>query len=333
MVDYLRLHPRPNLFARELPLSVDTKFVERNLSILREWLDLVLPPHAIRADEEHFHRRYGLRYSEQQIFIRFLDESVQRRAGSPWSECSIPLRLLAKECLGATQALIVENKVNLLTLPRMEETFAVWGLGNGVTDLRNIQWLSDIPTPPDATPIALDITKAFAPLAQALQAVKPAKAAGPSVEPTELERQHSTYVKVNQALRQLNMGDDNSRMAGYGLYKFRIPVSVLPGRRTQRGHSAVVTLRAQLDIDANHLSNTFPRLIIADLVDNVTPIIESRWDTDFSSAEMSCQYSTDRTATQRIAPSAAGSSINPQKLSGVSERSPFTAGLSFTKSY
>ncbi len=145
VVDYLLLHHRPELFARELPLSVDTKFVERNCLILREWLDLMLPPHAIRADEEHFHRRYGLRYPEPLIFIRFLDESVQRRAGSPWSECCVPLRLLSEKCLSAARALIVENKVNLLTLPLMEETFAVGGLGNGVTDLRYVQWLSDIP--------------------------------------------------------------------------------------------------------------------------------------------------------------------------------------------
>ena len=38
-----------------------TKFVERHRRILREWLDIVLPPETIRADEEHFERRFGLR--------------------------------------------------------------------------------------------------------------------------------------------------------------------------------------------------------------------------------------------------------------------------------
>jgi hypothetical protein len=65
VVDYLREHPRPGVFARELPLPLDTKFVERNQRILREWLDIVLPPHAIRADERHFERRYGLRYADR----------------------------------------------------------------------------------------------------------------------------------------------------------------------------------------------------------------------------------------------------------------------------
>ncbi|MGC4003581.1 MAG: hypothetical protein QM811_10790 [Pirellulales bacterium] len=101
---------------------------------------------------------------------------------------------------------------------------------------------------------------------------------GIGVEPTELARQHSTYIDVCQALRRRHMGDDNSRAAGYGLIKFRIPVSVLPGRETTQGHSAIVTLRAQLQIDDAHLHYTFPRLAVADLVDSLTPIVCEKWD-------------------------------------------------------
>ncbi len=98
------------------------------------------------------------------------------------------------------------------------------------------------------------------------------------IEPTESERQHSTYVLVNQALRRRNMGDDNSQMAGYGMYKFRIPVSVLPGRETSRNHAAVVTLRAQLIVDESNLRNTIPRLVVADLVDILTTPILADWN-------------------------------------------------------
>ena len=92
---------------------------------------------------------------------------------------------------------------------------------------------------------------------------------GVGVEPTELLRQRSNYIHVNQALRRRAMGDDNSRAAGYGLYKFRIPVSVLPGRQTHEGYSAVVSIQAHLDIDTTHLKNTIPKLAIADVVDFV----------------------------------------------------------------
>jgi hypothetical protein len=39
--------------------------------------------------------------------------------------------------------LIVENKVNLLTLPMLPETIGLGGLGNAVTDLRYLSWLND----------------------------------------------------------------------------------------------------------------------------------------------------------------------------------------------
>ena len=51
---YLQLHPRPNLYARELPLSVDTKFVERHQTVLARLLAVSLPPNAM-IESERFH--------------------------------------------------------------------------------------------------------------------------------------------------------------------------------------------------------------------------------------------------------------------------------------
>lgn len=141
VVDYFVEHPRPDCFARELPIPVDTKFIERTHRILRSWLDLTLPPHEIRADEDHFDRRFGLRYAEPLLFVRFLDIDVQRNAKSPWQECSIPLHSLADFPIMCDRVLIVENKVNLLTLPRITGSIAMGGLGNAVTDLRYLKWL------------------------------------------------------------------------------------------------------------------------------------------------------------------------------------------------
>ncbi|MCA9054479.1 MAG: hypothetical protein KDA75_11620 [Planctomycetaceae bacterium] len=143
VISYFVEHPRPNLFARELPVSVDTKFVERNRRILRAWFDIVLPPHQIRADEDHFDRRFGLRYVEPLILVRFLDDDVRAQSKSPWNECSIPLHTLADYAIPCRRVVIVENKVNLLTLPQLPDTIAMGGLGNAVTDLRYLKWLAD----------------------------------------------------------------------------------------------------------------------------------------------------------------------------------------------
>ena len=143
---YLIAHPRPDCFARELPVAVDTKFVEQNKGILRQWFDLVLPPHAIRADEDHFERRYGLKYLETQLFLRFLDPEVQRELGFPCAVLSLPLHTVGGWPLpGNARAVIVENKVNLLTLPPLLRSVAIGGMGDGVSLLRYVPWLARVP--------------------------------------------------------------------------------------------------------------------------------------------------------------------------------------------
>jgi hypothetical protein len=138
-------NPRPNLFARELPLPVDTKFIERHQSILREWFDLALPYSAVRSDEEHFFRRYGLLYAEPHFLLRFLDPELQMEMGFPCGVFSLPLTTLSQLCGQIGTVFIVENKTNLLTLPSFHRAIALGGLGNGVTILRYLPWLQNTP--------------------------------------------------------------------------------------------------------------------------------------------------------------------------------------------
>lgn len=142
VVDVLKRSPRPDCFVRELPVSVDTKFIERHHRVLRQWLDLVLPPHAIRAEEDHFERRYGLRYAEPHLPVRFLDSDVQKRLGFPCDVLSVPLHTLGSWQLRDVAALVVENKVNLLTVPGGRNSIVLGGLGHGVSLLRYVPWLS-----------------------------------------------------------------------------------------------------------------------------------------------------------------------------------------------
>lgn len=142
VVDVLQRTPRPGCFARELPASVDTKFVERHQKVLRQWLDRILPPQAIRADEEHFERRYGLRYAEPHILVRFLDAQAQQRLRFPCEVLSVPLHTLGGWQAEGVPVLIVENKVNLLTTPRGRYAIALGGLGNGLALLRYVPWLA-----------------------------------------------------------------------------------------------------------------------------------------------------------------------------------------------
>jgi len=142
---YFRANPRPNLFARELPLPVDTKFIDRHEGVLREWLDRVLPPGSIRSDEAHFARRFGFRYPELHVLVRFLDPELQREWASPWSELSLPLGALAAVPARDLEVIIVENKINLLTLPPRRRTIGFGALGRAASELRAVRWLATVP--------------------------------------------------------------------------------------------------------------------------------------------------------------------------------------------
>lgn len=141
VVAYFQKNPRPNVFARELPLTVDTKFIENNRGILRQWLDLILPPCHILSEEQHFERRFGLKYSSPFVIVRILDPTLQGILGCSWPEFALPIETLAQAKWPPLRVMIVENKVNLQTLPDIHGTIALGGMGNGVTELLAMPWL------------------------------------------------------------------------------------------------------------------------------------------------------------------------------------------------
>jgi triphosphoribosyl-dephospho-CoA synthetase len=144
VLDFFHNNPRPGRFSREVPVSVNTKFIEANRSVLRGWFDLVLPSSSIRSDEEQFDRRYGLRLSDPQFLIRFLDPEIQQRSGSPWDVCSIFLDALETQPIECPRILIIENRTSLLTLPSFAGAVAIWGMGNAVAEYsRQLTWLSN----------------------------------------------------------------------------------------------------------------------------------------------------------------------------------------------
>lgn len=145
VMKYFLEHPRPNVYARELPLGVDTKFIERHEGILREWFDLLLPPYTIRSHESKFEHRFGLRRADPHLLVRLLDSGLCPELGFPCDEFSLPLDTLALLPVRADVVLIVENKVNLLTLPRVRRGLGLGALGDAATRLRHVPWLKQIP--------------------------------------------------------------------------------------------------------------------------------------------------------------------------------------------
>ena len=138
---YFLEHPWPDCYARQIPVAVDTKFVERHESTLHQWLDLLLPSSAIDVNETKFARRFGLRDGQKHRAVRVLDEALSLELNLPFSELSLPVRSIANLTISQATVVIVENDLNLLTLPKLARGLGIRGEGNAVNRLEQLRWL------------------------------------------------------------------------------------------------------------------------------------------------------------------------------------------------
>lgn len=140
---YFQTHPCPDLYIRELPIDIHTKYIEEHKDLLRSLLDALLPTSAIRSEGKTFEERYGLKSAEPLIRIRFLDAALAPIAN--WTDISLPLSSFRQLNCSCHRMFVAENKMNFLTLPQLSGSIAVWsGGGFNISYLKGISWLSDI---------------------------------------------------------------------------------------------------------------------------------------------------------------------------------------------
>jgi len=144
VIHWLRQHPRPNVYIRQLELpDVDTKFIESYKKVLGELLDEVLPPEQIASDARGisgFEQRYGFLNKPAQIRFRLLDPNLYIQE---LSDLQIPVTDFARLTLPVQQIVITENEINGLALPNMPGAMVIFGLGYGLDSLKQANWLAD----------------------------------------------------------------------------------------------------------------------------------------------------------------------------------------------
>lgn len=134
----------PNVYIRELPIPVHTKFIEQNPRILRDLLDILLPAESIETDETDFARRYGLRDKPALIRLRLLEEQLDWQYGLRLDDLTLPVgqaaHLLASH-IKPGYVIIVENLINFLTLPAHPNSVGLFGQGFAIHLLGQVDWL------------------------------------------------------------------------------------------------------------------------------------------------------------------------------------------------
>lgn len=143
---YFLGYPRPQIYIRELPINVHTKFIEQHRGIVRELLEQLLPLEAMLPEAMTFEQRFGLREKEPLVRVRLLDEQLEKRYNLPLTELSVPAsQFAALDLLCGQRCIVTENEMTFLTLLPQRDTFALFGGGFMVHNLGRVPWLAECP--------------------------------------------------------------------------------------------------------------------------------------------------------------------------------------------
>jgi len=146
VLDWLRAHPRPGVYLRQIEAEgVHTKFVEERRGLLAELLDRVLPPEAVDVSAGtgavSFEARYGLRAKPALVRLRILD---RRHLVTGLSDLTIPAADLGALRPAVARVFVTENEINGLAFPDVPRSLVIFGLGFGLGRLAQVPWLADV---------------------------------------------------------------------------------------------------------------------------------------------------------------------------------------------
>ena len=141
--NYFVKYPNPNLYSRELPIEVHTKFIEENEKILQLLLNILVDEHISNKEEKIFEKRFGLKSKSIQVRMRILDNEIAEQYFSGLTDISVTEEELKQLAIPCKNIYITENEMNFLTLPLLNNTIAFWGKGFAISVLSNIHWLKE----------------------------------------------------------------------------------------------------------------------------------------------------------------------------------------------
>ncbi len=142
VLHYFKQHPQPNLYIRELPIEVHTKFIEQHKKILRELLEIVIAPY-VHENAKTFEQRFHLKYAESLIRFRILDEEISQYFLKGIDDLAVSISIFQQLDIPIKKVFIVENKTTFLTFPQQAETMVIFGSGFKVGELKVVTWLKD----------------------------------------------------------------------------------------------------------------------------------------------------------------------------------------------
>lgn len=147
IVSWLEIHPRPDVYLRQVDIpGVHSKFIENNRGVLAELLDIVLPSEAVdttTSGVSQFCRRYGFRDKPTRIRFRILDHEFRFVSGCPVKDITLDAASFSQLDVKVSRVFITENEINFLSFPDVEHSLVIFGAGYGFEMLAQATWLSN----------------------------------------------------------------------------------------------------------------------------------------------------------------------------------------------
>ena len=147
VVGWVRAHPRPGIYLRQVDLpGVHTKFIESHRGVLTELLDLALPGEQVDTTKTgvgQFAARYGFREKPVRIRLRLLDPEIASIPGLKCHDITLDAGDFAHLRWPVRHVFITENETNFLAFPRLRDAMLLFGSGYGWESLARAHWLRD----------------------------------------------------------------------------------------------------------------------------------------------------------------------------------------------
>lgn len=105
---------------------------------MRLLLDELIPDKILNGEKE-FEKRFRLRYPQPVVRFRILGNREEAFQGI--DDVTVTLESFSKINLNCRTVIVVENLMNFLTLPELENAVAIWGRGFGLENIKSIKWL------------------------------------------------------------------------------------------------------------------------------------------------------------------------------------------------
>ncbi len=145
VVDWVRKHPRPAIYLRQVDLpGVHSKFIETHRAVLAELLDLAMPADRVEPTKTgvaQFAARYGFLDKPTRIRFRILDPGIHAVSGTSCPDITLDAGSFSQLAMEVRRVFITENETNFLALPNIPEAIALFGSGYGWDALAQARWL------------------------------------------------------------------------------------------------------------------------------------------------------------------------------------------------